>query len=492
MILPESREGGLPDPVRYWARRAPRRVALRTARESWSYADLDGIVSEAARSLFRGGVEPGAAVSLEVRDPLAVAALLHATHRLGAVALPLGARLGEEEADRMRTEAGVAERLRGLTLVLPEPAESDPDPGGRGDNFWRRPGGPAAICFTSGTSGDPRGVLLTHGNFYASARASATNLGVDPGDLWLACLPLHHVGGLSILTRSAYYGTAVQLQGEFDPEAVDEAVDRGGITLLSLVPPMLERLLRARRGRAYPPTLRAALVGGGPCPPPLLAEAASLSLRALPTYGLTETTSQVTTLPPDEWPDGLATAGRPLPGIEVEVRDESGRALAPGAEGEIHVRGPVVMAGYLDDRRAGRGSLQDGWLRTGDVGAWDTAGRLVLLDRRVDRVVTGGENVSPAEVERVLSGHPAVADVCVVGVPSGAWGHEVAAAVTLRPGARVTLEELRAFAASGLSAFKLPRRLRVVDALPRSASGKLLRRVVRDGFRDEVAEENRA
>jgi acyl-CoA synthetase (AMP-forming)/AMP-acid ligase II len=176
----------------------------------------------------------------------------------------------------------------------------------------------------------------------------------------------------------------------------------------------------------------------------------------------------------------------------VEVRDESGRALAPGAEGEIHVRGPVVMAGYLDDRRAGRGSLQDGWLRTGDVGAWDTAGRLVLLDRRVDRVVTGGENVSPAEVERVLSGHPAVADVCVVGVPSGAWGHEVAAAVTLRPGARVTLEELRAFAASGLSAFKLPRRLRVVDALPRSASGKLLRRVVRDGFRDEVAEENRA
>jgi O-succinylbenzoic acid--CoA ligase len=300
------------------------------------------------------------------------------------------------------------------------------------------------------------------------------------------------VGGLSILTRSATYGTAVLLHDAFDPDAVNEAVDREVVTLLSLVPPMLERVLRARGGRPAPPTLRAALIGGGPCPEALLQEAASLSLRALPTYGLTETTSQVTTLPPGEWPDGLATAGRPLPGIEVEVRDAQGRALPPGEEGEIHVRGPTVMAGYLEDRRAGRDSLEAGWLRTGDIGAWDAEGRLVVLDRREDRIVTGGENVSPAEVERVLALHPAVADVCVVGVSSGAWGHEVAAAVALRPGMDVTLEGLRAFAAGQLSGFKLPRRLRVLASLPRSASGKLLRRVVRDGFRDEMAEENRA
>lgn len=490
MTVLEPREGGLPDPVRYWARRAPDRIALRTARESWSYAELDEVVSETARTLFRGEVDPGAAVSLEVHDPLATAVLLHAAHRLLAVAVPIRPRLTGAEADRMRTEAGVAERLRGMTLALPGGA----GPGaGSGDvDFRRRPGDPALVCFTSGTSGAPRGVLLTHGNLYASARASATNLGVQPGDLWLACLPLHHVGGLSILTRSATYGTAVLLHDAFDPDAVNEAVDREGVTLLSLVPPMLERVLRARGGRPGPPTLRAALIGGGPCPEALLQEAASLSLRALPTYGLTETTSQVATLPPGEWPDGLATAGRPLPGIEVEVRDAQGRALAPGEEGEIHVRGPTVMAGYLEDRRAGRDSLEAGWLRTGDIGAWDAEGRLVVLDRREDRIVAGGENVSPAEVERVLALHPAVADVCVVGVSSGAWGHEVAAAVALRPGTDVTLEGLRAFAAGQLSGFKLPRRLRVLASLPRSASGKLLRRVVRDGFRDEMAEENRA
>jgi acyl-CoA synthetase (AMP-forming)/AMP-acid ligase II len=194
----------------------------------------------------------------------------------------------------------------------------------------------------------------------------------------------------------------------------------------------------------------------------------------------------VTTLPIADWPRGLHTAGRPLPGIEVEIRDESGRALGPGAEGEISVRGPVVMAGYVDDRRAGRDSLRDGWILTGDVGAWDEEGRLIVHDRRSDRIVVGGENVSPAEVEAVLLEHPSVAEGCVVGLPSAAWGHEVAAAVVLRPGAAVTLEELRAFAESRLSRIKLPRRLRVLDALPRTASGKVLRRVVRDGFGNEV------
>jgi O-succinylbenzoic acid--CoA ligase len=151
--------------------------------------------------------------------------------------------------------------------------------------------------------------VLTHGNFFWSALASARNLGVRAGDLWLSCLPLHHVGGLSILTRSAYYGTGVLLHDRFDPERVLDAIDRQGVTLVSLVPPLLERLLRARGGRIFPTTLRAALVGGGPCPPELLMEAAELRLKALPTYGLTEAASQVTTLSPREWPAGLDTAG---------------------------------------------------------------------------------------------------------------------------------------------------------------------------------------
>ncbi len=487
MIEPDSEGTAHPDPVRHWARLKPDRVAVLSAGQAWTWALLEEAVSEAARDLFRAGVDPGAPVSIEAQDALATAVLLQAAHRIGAMAVPVGPRLTSAEAEHVRAEAGVTLRLQGMVLHLDEAARTEAAP-----NLARRLEAPAVCCFTSGTTGAPRGVVLTHGNLLASARASAANLGVREDDLWLVCLPLHHVGGLSILTRGALYGTPVLLQNRFDPDAVNDAIDHDGVTIVSWVPPMLERVLRARGGRRFPESLRAALIGGGPCPAALLEEAAALGLRALPTYGLTETGSQVTTLPPGEWPRGLDTAGRPLPGIALEVRNASGRPLGPGTEGEIAVRGPVVMAGYLDDRAAGRDSLDRGWLRTGDMGMWDSEGRLVILDRRSDRIVAGGENVSPAEIERVLAAHPAVLEACVVGVPCGAWGHEVAAAVTLRPGAGLTLETLREYAAPRLSRIKLPRRLLVVPELPRGASGKLLRRVVREWFRDEMPEENRA
>jgi O-succinylbenzoic acid--CoA ligase len=252
---------------------------------------------------------------------------------------------------------------------------------------------------------------------------------------------------------------------------------------------MLARLLEARRGRPYPRSLRAVLVGGGPVPPELIAHASELSLRALPTYGLTEATSQVTTLPLREWPLGLATAGRPLPFTRVEIRDAEDRPAGRGVEGEIVVRGPTVMAGYLGDAAATEAALVKRWLRTGDIGAWDDAGRLVVLDRRIDRIVTGGENVSPEEVERVIATHPSVVAACIVALPSREWGQEVAAAVELRPGRSLTLEEIRTHAGRSLSEFKLPRRLLAMSALPRSASGKLLQRVVRERFLDEMAKQ---
>src|SRR5439155_17321206 len=234
--------------------------------------------------------------------------------------------------------------------------------------FERRLDAPAAICFTSGTEGSPRAVVLTHGNFLWSALASARYLGVRAEDVWLACLPLHHVGGLSVLTRSAYYGTSVFIQDRFHPESVNRAIDMQGVTLVSLVPPMLERLLDARGARRFPETLRAALIGGGPAPAALLRRAADLGMKALPTYGLTETTSQAATLPLREWPAGLETAGRPLPFLRLEVRSADGRALGPGEEGEIAVRGPTVMSAYFDDERLNEAAFDRRWLRTGDFG----------------------------------------------------------------------------------------------------------------------------
>ena len=302
-------------------------------------------------------------------------------------------------------------------------------------------------------------------------------------------MPLHHIGGLSIVTRSAAYGTAVVLHARFDADAVNHAIDHDEITLLSLVPTMLARLLQARGGRLFPSRLRAALIGGGPIEGALLEEAASLRLTALPTYGLTEAASQVTTLSRHEWPAGLSSAGRPLPFTRVEIRDEAGRPVRQGEEGEIVVRGPSVMAGYLGEPDTTAATLRGRWLHTGDIGTWDAEGRLIVLDRRADQIVSGGENVSPAEVEKVLAANPSIADVCVVGLPSTEWGQEVAAVVSLRPGAMLTLEGMREHAVATLATFKLPRHVMIASAVPRSAGGKLLRRVARERFLDEVAKQ---
>ena len=520
------------DPVRFWAAVRPDRTALRSAQSAWTYGDLDRAVWATADALLERGLGSGEHIALEFapQDAVAFAVAFHAVQRIGSLPVLVGAHGTEAERQAMKERAQVDFSLNAGDLDIPmldtedttvsegngaaDPAApatpasgaAAPPPESQSKNntgrasadaselrsdeyLERRLDAPAAILFTSGTSGEPRAVVLTHGNFLWSALASARNLGVREDDLWLACMPLHHVGGVSILVRAAMAGTAALLHGGFDPDAVSEAIDARGVTLVSLVPTMLARLLEARRGRRFPATLRAALIGGGPSQPALLEEAARLGMRALPTYGMTETASQAATLPLREWPRGLETAGRPLPFTRVEIRGEDDRPLGPGAEGEIVVRGPTVMAGYLGDPDATAAAFQKRWLRTGDVGLWDPEGRLVVLDRRADRVVTGGENVSPEEVERVLATHPAVRAACVVGLPSREWGQEVAAAVELKPGAAITPEALREHARGALSGFKIPRRILILDALPHSAGGKLLRRVVRERLLDEMAKQ---
>ena len=474
------------DPVAFWARTQPERLALRMGEERWTYGRLEEAVAEAAVSLFHQGLVSGEHVSLEfgAEQGLHFATTFHALHRAELLPVPISQRLTETERVALRQKAHVDFAL----TATPEPAAASA-PGARAKPppFERRLDAPAAICFTSGTEGSPRAVVLTHGNFLWSALASARNLGVRAEDVWLLALPLHHVGGLSVLTRSATYGTAVLIHERFDPGAVNRAIDREGVTLLSLVPPMLERLLEERGERPFPDSLRAALVGGGPAPPGLLRRAADLGIRALPTYGMTETTSQATTLSPREWPDGLDTVGKPLPFVHLEVHGPDGPVVAPDEEGEIVLRGPVVAQDYFDDERSNGSAFHRRWFRTGDFGAWDHAGRLRVLDRRTDRIVVGGENVSPLEVERVLIRHPAVAEACVVALPAGALGQGVAAALVLRPGAQVTLEDLREHAGRSLASFKLPRRIHIAGALPRNVTGKVLRGEIRSWFAEQMA-----
>ena len=479
------------DPIRFWGAFQPDRPALKSERHEWTYGELEAAVAATTEALIARGLGMGEHLALEFppEEGALLTVTLHAAHRLGLlpVLVPATATLLERESLRTRSQTDFVLTAEGIAAPAAAAAAGPLVP--EAEPPFRRLDAPAAIVFTSGTGGPPRAVVLTHGNFLWSAIASGRNLGVFPGDRWLCCMPLHHVGGLSIVTRSAAYGTAVVLHARFDADAVNHAVDHDGITLLSLVPTMLARLLRARGGRVFPSHVRAALIGGGPVDPALLEEAASLRLTALPTYGLTETASQVTTLSPREWPKGLASAGRPLPFTRVEIRNEAGVVAREGEEGEIVVRGPTVTAGYWGEPDATDSALRGRWLRTGDVGTWDGEGRLVVLDRRGDRIVTGGENVSPAEVEKVIATHPAIDDVCVVGLPSTEWGQEVAAVISLRPGGSITLEGLRDHAAAALASFKLPRHVMIASAVPRSAGGKLLRRVARERFLDEVAKQ---
>jgi O-succinylbenzoic acid--CoA ligase len=317
--------------------------------------------------------------------------------------------------------------------------------------------------------------MLTYGNHLWSANASALNLGLRPDDRWLACLPLFHVGGLSILLRSVIYGTTAVVHTGFDAARVNAAIDDEGITLVSVVANMLQRMLDAHGDRPFPASLRCVLLGGGPAPEPLLRRCAAIGVPVVQTYGLTETASQVVTLAPDDALRKLGSAGKPLYGAELRIVAENGAECPAGEAGEIAVRGPNVTPGYLNRPEETAAALRDGWLHTGDHGYLDEEGYLYVLDRRDDLIVSGGENVYPAEVEAALQSHPDVLEAGVYGVEDEKWGRVPVAVVVLRAGARVDEPALLACCRERLAGYKLPRRIEFADALPRNVAGKLLR-----------------
>jgi O-succinylbenzoic acid--CoA ligase len=412
------------------AREAPEAPALITEAGTLTYAQLAARADAAAAALAARGVAVGDRVATTLPPGQDFAALMHALPKLGAVLVPLNTRLTERE------RAQVLERAR-ATLVVDEPL---PAPDGGAAAPTRREADieePFAVIFTSGTTGEPKPVELTHGNFMMSALGSAANLGVEPDDRWLCVMPLFHVGGLSILVRSAIYRTAAIVHPGFDAEAARRSIESGEATLVSLVATQLRRLLDAGLSRA--PALRAALIGGGPVPADLLERAQAAGIPVVPTYGMTETCSQVWT-------------GRPLMNAEIVT----------SGDGELLVRGPMVALGEIAD---------DGWLHTGDRGRIDPDGTLHVEGRIADTIVSGGENVAAAEVEAALLAHPAIEDAAVVGREDPEWGQAVTAFVVLRGPAPDLDEHLR----GRLAAFKVPKAIHEIDAIPRNAAGKIVR-----------------
>jgi O-succinylbenzoic acid--CoA ligase len=339
------------------------------------------------------------------------------------------------------------------------------------------------VLFTSGTTGDPKGVRLTRGNLLASAVGSAERLGVEPGDRWLVCLPTYHMGGLAPLVRSTLYGTTTVLQRGFDAEGTAAVLRDRSVTGVSLVPTMLQRLLDDGWTPADP--LRFVLLGGAPARPALVERCQAADVPVFPTYGTTETASQITTATPEEAFDDPETVGRPLDGTTVSVLDDGG-VCEPGSVGELVVAGPTVAPGYLDDAQTTAAFGETGF-HTGDVGYRDERGRFFVVGRVDDQIVTGGENVQPAGVARTLEGHPAVESAVVVGLPDEEWGQRVTAMV-VRTGENLSAERLIEWSRDRLAAFAVPKTITFVDELPRTASGTVDREQARNLVADQRAD----
>ncbi|HSG78167.1 MAG TPA: AMP-binding protein [Acidimicrobiia bacterium] len=441
-----------------WLRRAaaetPDAPAIVAGDAEIPYGALDRAADAVAGVVAASGIGPGGAVALWGLNTPGTVAAVWGIPRSGAMAVMLPPGLSAAEAMRLTRLSGATGLWGGGDGPDVDRLLSSPSATNRAPREGPPDGGARYVVFTSGSNGARQGVILTGRQIEASAWASAERLGSSASDRWLCVLPLGHVGGLSILWRQARVGGCVVLHEAFDAAAVADALD-GGVTLASLVPTMLRRVVAdAQRPFAGP---RAVLVGGGPADADLLVAARTRGIPAVQTYGMTETASQVCTEDPaDPGPPG--TAGRPLVGVEVRTVDADGR---PAAEGIVEVRGPMVSPGDID----GTAREPDGWLRTGDLGALDAAGRLRVLGRADRVIVTGGENVHPAVVEAALAGVPGVAAAQVTGEPDPEWGTAVVARIVAE---HVDPAEVLDAVRSRLAPHEVPKRIEIVDRIDAS------------------------
>jgi acyl-CoA synthetase (AMP-forming)/AMP-acid ligase II len=335
--------------------------------------------------------------------------------------------------------------------------------------------------------------MLTHANILEMRR----HLDAQPqdwmrwkaDDVALVCMPNGHIGGTGAGIGAMYFGVKTIITREFDPMQVLELIQHEGVNKLFMVPAALQFIVRQPRAREIDYSrLSVISYGASPIPLALLRECMDVfKCGFVQMYGLTETTGTVVALPPeDHTPEGsprMRAAGKALPGCEIAILDADGHAVPTGEIGEIAIRGPSVMKGYWNLPQATAAAMPgDGWFKSGDAGYLDADGYLYVHDRMKDMIISGGENVYPAEVENAIYGHPAVAEVAVIGVPSDKWGEEVKAIVACKPGQTVDADEIIAWARERIAAFKAPKSVEFIDLLPRNASGKILRRTLREPY----------
>ena len=489
--------------IEYWGRWQPEAVGLRFEDRDVTWAELDRSTDELAAGLARMGVGPGDRIGILLNNRPEFVETAMACMKLGAIGVPVNVRFTPSELLYVFTNAEcrvivtedalaaglsrVVAEHPGLPILNADDGTLDEarDEGARPPAVEIEPSDPLFICFTSGTTGDPKGAVLTHASWHYAALSRALQGGINLHDRLLLPFPLAFTGGLAMMMTALWSGATLVLERGFDPDRVLRLIEGLRITVFMAVPVIFQQLADHPDFEATDiSSIRCASAGGAPVPVSLLETWLARGITMTQTYSLTEVSASGITLPYQESLARVGYCGVPAMHSQAKIVDEDGNECAPGVVGEIAIKGPEVMAGYWRNPEATAAALRDGWLHTGDLGLRDADGYFKVVDRAKDMLISGGLNVYPAEIERVLAGVEGVVEVAVVGVPDARWG-EAPAVVAFTGGAPLTGEDVLAACRGELADFKLPRYLVVRETpLPRNMSGKVLKRDLRDEYAD--------